>query len=97
MLIETGMAHAVNPRIKIGDLSHIYDINYLYGFFVAFVVYAALNFAFPAPATMVDKMIPGEVEYYEGEEMNGVDIEKRPVGVDEKRKSFSGSLTGGGL
>ncbi|KAH8687923.1 permease for cytosine/purines, uracil, thiamine, allantoin-domain-containing protein [Tricladium varicosporioides] len=87
-----GMAHAVNPNIKIGDLSHVYDINYLYGFFVAFFVYATLSLLFPAQATMVEKVIPGKVEYYVSEEKDGGDIEKS-FKVDEKRHS----LTGGGL
>lgn len=60
------MAHAVNPNIEIGDLSHVYDINYLYGFFIAFFLYAALNYLFPVPETFVEKTIHGEVEYYEG-------------------------------
>jgi hypothetical protein len=96
-LIASGMAQAINSNINIGDLSHVYDINYFYGFFVAFVVYAALNYLVPAPGTMVKKMIPGEVEYYEGEHVTVSDLEKHKDLVQEKnRNSFSASLTGGG-
>jgi NCS1 family nucleobase:cation symporter-1 len=94
---RAGMAHAVNPKLKIGNITHIYDINYLYGFFVAFIAYATLSLLFPAEETLVEKMIPGEVEYYTGEEVGAGDTEKNREGVVEKRKSFSGSLTGGGL
>ena len=68
--------HAVNPNVKIWELSHIYDINHLYGFFTAFCVYSALSFLFPVPATLIEKMVPGEVEYYEGTEMSSSDIKK---------------------
>ena len=96
-LTASGMAQAVNPRIRIGDLSHVYDINYLYGFFVAFVVYAALTYLVPAPATLVEKIIPGDVEYYEGQDATVSDLERSKGFVEEKkRSSFSGSLTGGG-
>jgi NCS1 family nucleobase:cation symporter-1 len=91
-----GMAHAVNPKLKIGDLSHVYDINYLYGFFVAFITYSALSLLFPAKETLIEKTVYGEVEFYEGSEVGG-DVEKAGAVVGEKRKSFSGSLTGGGL
>lgn len=92
-----GMAHAVNPKVSIGDLTHVYDINYLYGFFVAFVVYTVLSLVWPAEGTSIERTIYGEVEYYEGSAVVGGDIEKEGAVVDEKRKSFAGSLTGGGL
>lgn len=91
------MAQALNSSIDIGDLSHIYDINYLYGFFVAFAVYAGLNYLVPAPDTLIEKMIAGEVLYYEGQGTIDGDVEKNQGFVEEKkRSSFTGSLTGGG-
>ncbi|EHL00110.1 putative Uncharacterized permease [Glarea lozoyensis 74030] len=92
-----GMAHAVNPSLKIGNITHIYDINYLYGFFVAFIAYATLSLLFPATETLIEKMVPGEVEYYTGEEVVNGDMEKNQTGVGEKRKSYTESLTGGGM
>lgn len=92
-----GMANAVNPSVKIGNLRHVYDINYLYGFFVALVVYAVLSLVWPAEGTRIEQTVHGEVEYYEGSNVELGDIEKVGASVNEKRKSFTGSLTGGGL
>jgi hypothetical protein len=39
-----GMVYAVNPSIKIASLSHVYDIDYLYSFFIEFFTYSTLSY-----------------------------------------------------
>lgn len=63
-----GMAAAVNPDINIRGAAYIYDIFYLYGFTSAFVVYAALSWAFPAPETLVLECIHEDVVVVNGVE-----------------------------
>lgn len=61
-----GMANAVNPSLIVGNVEHVYDINYLYGFSVAFVLYSVLSKLFPAEETLILETIHGDVEYSEG-------------------------------
>ncbi|KAH7379953.1 permease for cytosine/purines, uracil, thiamine, allantoin-domain-containing protein [Cadophora sp. MPI-SDFR-AT-0126] len=53
-----GMAKAVNSDIKINaGIEHIWDMNYLWGFSSAFVLYVGLSKAFPAEETLLEGMI----------------------------------------
>jgi len=63
-----GMAHAVTPSIVIGDIEHVYDINYMWGFTSAFVIYVGLNLVKPAPETLVSAMIREDVMIVDGVE-----------------------------
>jgi NCS1 family nucleobase:cation symporter-1 len=63
-----GMASAVNPAVSIGGASYIYDIFYLYGFTSAFLVYAGLNFVFPARETLIPQAIHEDIVVVDGVE-----------------------------
>lgn len=64
-----GLAKAVNPSISISSgIEHIYDMNYLWGFTSAFVLYWGLSWAFPAKETLLDAPIFEDVEVFDGVE-----------------------------
>ncbi|KAF9043599.1 cytosine-purine permease [Hymenopellis radicata] len=48
-----GLIHNINNRIKVGNVYHIYDIAWFYGFFVASFVYWTCSTLWPAPETFV--------------------------------------------
>jgi nucleobase:cation symporter-1, NCS1 family len=79
-----GMAAAVNSSLDIGGAAYVYDIFYLYGFTSTFVVHFALNWAFPAPDTIVPYTIHEDVMVVDGEEMAR---DSGPIGKPE----YSGS------
>lgn len=65
-----GLANAVNPKVKLNSgIQHIYDINYLWGFTSAFVLYYALSKFFPATETLLDACI-----YEDNEMVDGVEV-----------------------
>ena len=77
----------MNPKVVIGaGASHIYDMNYLYGFISAFVVYFALSYFFPAGDTLVSENIY-EDEAIEGMEFKKDDIQTLPQDLDGERKA----------
>ncbi|KAJ6531800.1 permease for cytosine/purines, uracil, thiamine, allantoin-domain-containing protein [Mycena capillaripes] len=49
-----GLAASINPRIKVGNASNLFDIAWLYGFFTAGVIYWALSTLFPATETYLE-------------------------------------------
>jgi len=53
-----GLAKAVNPKINISNgIQHIYDMNYLWGFTGALLVYWVANYFFPASETLLKASI----------------------------------------
>ncbi|KAK6000566.1 hypothetical protein QM012_003291 [Aureobasidium pullulans] len=65
-----GLAKSVNPSIFINDrIQHIYDLNYLYGFCSAAIVYYAVNVAFPARQTLLDSPIYEDIIIQDGIEV----------------------------
>lgn len=65
-----GLANAVNPKIKLNSgIQHIYDMNYLWGFASAFVIYSALSKVFPATETLLDATIYEDDDIYDGVEV----------------------------
>lgn len=40
-------------------LQHLFDINWLYGYFTSLVLYTGLNLAFPDKNTMIPAVVPG--------------------------------------
>ncbi|KAE9964842.1 hypothetical protein Vi05172_g12357 [Venturia inaequalis] len=65
-----GLAKAVAPNtvsINAG-IQHIYDMNYLWGFFSAVIVYTSLSLIFPAPETLLEAPIYEDTEVYDGVE-----------------------------
>ncbi|KAJ8100967.1 permease for cytosine/purines, uracil, thiamine, allantoin-domain-containing protein [Lipomyces tetrasporus] len=57
-----GLANSVSPSLGLtGGIVHLWDVNYLYGFYVAVFVYVGLSLTFPAKETFVPEMISGDV------------------------------------
>lgn len=86
-----GLAKAVNPKVVIGaGIQHVYDMNYLWGFFSAVVVYVGLSYVWPAQETLCEGTIFGD------EETEGVVVgserddeeECKEKGVEEKVKGL---------
>jgi len=63
-----GMAATVNPDIAphIGEAGKLYSMFYLYGYTSAFVVYSALSYFFPEPATKVPHTIYDDSDIISG-------------------------------
>lgn len=65
-----GLAVAVNSDLTIpAGIQHIYDMNYLYGFCSAAIVYCGLSLAFPATETLIDAPIYDDVIIHNGIEV----------------------------
>ncbi|KAK9357916.1 permease for cytosine/purines, uracil, thiamine, allantoin-domain-containing protein [Lipomyces starkeyi] len=57
-----GLANSVNHSVGLtGGIVHLWDVNYLYGLFVAVFVYVSLSLIFPPKETFVPEMISGDV------------------------------------
>ncbi|KAG1800997.1 NCS1 nucleoside transporter family [Suillus plorans] len=55
-----GLINAINPAIKIGYATHLFDIAWMYGFIVASLVYYVASYFFPAHDTFVDGLISAD-------------------------------------
>ena len=75
-----GLFNSINTKIHIGGASHLFNIAWLFGFFVASGVYATASLLFPAKETF---LTDGEVEDLRGDQLDEVEFEK------EKDKSGS--------
>jgi NCS1 family nucleobase:cation symporter-1 len=62
------LANKVTPtKVQIPTaLSHIFAINWLYGFIAACVLYYVLNLIFPDRGTLIPSVIHGDMEVVEG-------------------------------
>jgi len=77
-----GLINAINPKIPIGGASRLFDIAWLFGFFVASGVYTAASLVFPATETFLtddevrglreEQVSEGEVEDEKEEKLGGV-------------------------
>ncbi|KZV64629.1 cytosine-purine permease [Peniophora sp. CONT] len=48
-----GLIHSITPSIPVGGAIYVFDVAYLFGFFVASGVYILLSLSFPAHETML--------------------------------------------
>ncbi|KAG2065216.1 NCS1 nucleoside transporter family [Suillus decipiens] len=55
-----GLINSINPAIKIGYTTHLFDIAWMYGFVVASFVYYVASYLFPAHDTYVDSLISAD-------------------------------------
>ncbi|KAK7203245.1 permease for cytosine/purines, uracil, thiamine, allantoin-domain-containing protein [Myxozyma melibiosi] len=56
-----GLANSVTPSLGLsGGIVHVWDINYLYGFWVAVFVYSSLSLLFPEPETLIPETVSGD-------------------------------------
>ncbi|KAK7041780.1 hypothetical protein VNI00_009069 [Paramarasmius palmivorus] len=74
-----GLAASINPSlgVNLGDIKHLFDIAWLYGFFTAAALYWALSVLFPPRETFVTS---GELEDLDSKDETSSD----GVGKDEK-------------
>lgn len=64
-----GLANSVTPSLGLsGGIVHVWDINYLYGFWVAVFVYSSLSLLFPEKDTLIPEAISGDDIWKEEEE-----------------------------
>ncbi|KAK9458130.1 permease for cytosine/purines, uracil, thiamine, allantoin-domain-containing protein [Dipodascopsis uninucleata] len=85
-----GLAYSVSPdtvHVSAGII-HVWDINYLYGFYVTIVVYVGLSKLFPESKTLLEEGISGDVfaSDYTSDvlEIDGLSGEEKMVGVDSE-------------
>ena len=48
-----GLINSINPKVSIGSASHLFDIAWFFGFFVALGIYTATSLLFPAKETFL--------------------------------------------
>jgi nucleobase:cation symporter-1, NCS1 family len=80
-----GMAHAVTPSIPVGTIGDIYDINYIWGFSSAFLVYCVLSHFWPATETLLDATITEHRTIVNGVEVYNDGLETPSDELDEKK------------
>ena len=66
-----GLMNSINTKIYIGGASHLFNIAWLFGFFVASGVYTAASLLFPAKETF---LTDGEVEDLDGEQFDEIEL-----------------------
>lgn len=81
-----GLAAAVNPKIELNSsIQHVYDMNYLWGFCSAVVVFVALSKIWPAEKTLIEACIYDDLQINEGVGASSEKLDEESEGVDEKR------------
>jgi len=73
-----GLINSINPKIYIGGASHLFNVAWLFGFFVAMGVYTAASLLFPAKETF---LTDEEVTDLREEQVDGVEKEKEKSGI----------------
>ncbi|KAF9066556.1 permease for cytosine/purines, uracil, thiamine, allantoin-domain-containing protein [Rhodocollybia butyracea] len=76
-----GLISSINSSIRIGDLNHIFDIAWLYGFFVAGFIHWSLSKLFPAHETFIDTAI---IDLYEHDQDTDANSHSHNHSSDEK-------------
>jgi len=72
-----GLINSINPKIYIGGASYLFNIAWLFGFFVASGVYTATSLMFPAKETfLMDDEVKDLREEWVGEAEAEVEKEK---------------------
>ena len=73
-----GLINSINPDIYIGGAAYLFNIAWLFGFFVASGVYATASLLFPAKETF---LTDDEVMDLGEEEVEEVEVEKEKSGI----------------
>ena len=74
-----GLIHSINTDVYIGGAASLFNVAWLFGFFVASGVYTAASLLFPAKETF---LMDGEVSDSHEEQIEKVEVEKEKS-VDE--------------
>ena len=73
-----GLINSINPDIYIGGAAYLFNIAWLFGFFVASGVYTTASLLFPAKETF---LTDDEVRDLRAEEVEEVEVEKEKSGI----------------
>jgi len=73
-----GLINSINPSIYIGGASYLFNVAWLFGFFVALGVYTAASLLFPAKETF---LTDDEVTDLREEQVHEVEVEKEKPGI----------------
>ena len=73
-----GLINSINPSIYIGGASYLFNVAWLFGFFVALGVYSAASLLFPAKETF---LTDDEVADLREEQVEEVEVEKEKSGI----------------
>ncbi|KAI0806114.1 cytosine-purine permease [Irpex lacteus] len=85
-----GLIHSINPKIFVGNDSHLFDIAWIYGFTVSSVVYYLTSTFFPAKETYLDAAILAD-EVHGHSTTSSSDVEQASYDEDMKvREKESG-------
>ncbi|TCD70364.1 hypothetical protein EIP91_003716 [Steccherinum ochraceum] len=76
-----GLINSINPKIHVGRAVHLFDIAWLFGFFVASTVYYVASTLFPAKETFVDETILDDTASAEDED----ELDKSSGSVEKGR------------
>ncbi|KAF6750808.1 cytosine-purine permease [Ephemerocybe angulata] len=79
-----GLINNINPKIAVGNARYLFNVSWLFGFFVASGVYWALSALFPARETYMDAPVLAD-EYYRDNE-DDVDSVKASDHKDSREK-----------
>lgn len=83
-----GLAKAVNSSLEINKgIQHIWDMNYLWGFSSAFLLYVVLSKAFPAQETLVGATIWDDADVQEGVEVGSSGDDREAVEIGEGKNA----------
>ena len=73
-----GLINSINPSIYIGGASYLFNVAWLFGFFVALGVYTAASLLLPAKETF---LTDDEVTDLREEQVEGAEVEKEKSGI----------------
>ncbi|KAI1797159.1 NCS1 nucleoside transporter family [Ganoderma leucocontextum] len=65
-----GLIASINPKIDVGGTTKIFDFAWLFGFFVASVVYSTLSLGFPAKETYIPEAITSSEDVVKNVDQN---------------------------
>jgi len=88
-----GLARSVNTSLDVGTGEYIYSFNYIWGFTVAFVLYAGFSYVWPAKETLLAKTIHGDTQVVHGEEVYNDGLET-PVELVKGKAGMEASVYG---
>ncbi|KAF5353440.1 hypothetical protein D9756_008119 [Leucocoprinus leucothites] len=78
-----GLIHNINPNIFVGNTSYMFNVSWIFGFFVAGSVYWILSVVFPPRETFVDETTFGDAVYDESTHRSVSQVEEA---LSEKSK-----------
>ncbi|KAL5498160.1 hypothetical protein ACEPAH_2290 [Sanghuangporus vaninii] len=78
-----GLINSINMNVRVGNVVHIFDVAWLFGFFSASIVYYVASVLFPARETILDTSVDG------ASENDDRSVEEIPVDTGLNKRSSS--------